>query len=185
MVYKVAIVGHSQVPMQFPNIPGVEVRIFRRPGAKLEAAYDYTEFRNAANWNHNHTILFIGGNDIGIGPLRQSVDQISTNLIQLCWHFHSSGSTVSLVLIEPRTFPVRAVHKNYKSQADRINRKLKRYARHSQAPYHTINLNATPFREGHTGDGTHFNAATSQHIIAKMQNAILWQKDLYEANRQS
>ena len=183
MVYKVAIVGHSQDPLHFPDIPDVEVRIFRKSGARLNTIYDYSEFQQAFRWRHQHTIIFMGGNDIGVGPQRWSAERIATALIHFCWLFKDLGSTVSLVLIEPRTYFADYIHNNYRRQDEKINRRLKRYSRHSQAPYHTINLNTAPFRQGHTGDSTHFRPITVQHIISKMQNAILWQKEIYDERR--
>ena len=39
-MYKVAIVGHSQVPVDLPEIPHVELKIVRKPGAKLEHVHE-------------------------------------------------------------------------------------------------------------------------------------------------
>ena len=102
MVYKVAILGHSQVPNDFPEIVGVETRIFRRSGAKLKNFYEV--FEEVLEWNHNHTIIFLGGNDIGVGPKRWTPQRIATNLINISWNFHNKGNAVSLVLIEPRNY---------------------------------------------------------------------------------
>ena len=180
MVYKVAIVGHSQVPLHFPDIPDVEVRIFRKSGAKLSDFHNYREFQQVFTWPHQHTIIFMGGNDIGVGPNRWSPQRIATFLIRICWNFKDFGNTVSLVLIEPRTYFSDYVHNLYHKQAEKINRRLKRYSQHSEAPYHTINFNAVPFQQGHTIDGTHFRPITVQHIISKLQNAILWQKQKFD-----
>ena len=178
MVYKVAILGHSQVPRDFPEIAGVETRIFRKSGAKLNNFYD--TFEDVLYWQHNHTIIFLGGNDIGVGPNRWKPQQIATKLIEICWHFHNLGNAVSLVLIEPRNYFSDVYHKHYRNQADGVNRRLKRYSWHTEAPYHTINFSAVPFQRSHTIDGTHFRPLAIQHIIAKFKNAILWQKQKFD-----
>ena len=65
MVYRVAIIGHSQVPKSFMQaIEDVEVRIYRRPGARLAKFDVYEECQEPFNWHHefNH-IIFMGGSD--------------------------------------------------------------------------------------------------------------------------
>ena len=68
MTFRVAIVGHSQVPTYFPELDDVEVRIFRRSGAKLFNFDQYEEFEDLFSWNPHLTITFLGGNDISNGP---------------------------------------------------------------------------------------------------------------------
>ena len=65
MVYRVAIIGHSQVPRNFIQaIDDVEVRIYRKPGARLAKFDVYEECQEPFNWHHefNH-IIFMGGID--------------------------------------------------------------------------------------------------------------------------
>ena len=122
----------------------------------------------------------LGGNDIGVGPNRWTPQRIATKLIQICWHFHNVGNNVSLVLVEPRNYFSDAYHKHYRKEADAVNRHLKRYSWHTEAPYHTINFSAVPFQRSHTIDGTHFRPVAIQHIIAKFRNVILWQKEQFD-----
>ena len=84
MTYRVAIFGHSQLPRNFPGIPGVELRLYCKPGAKLVRVYDYPEFAEVFTWDHHHNIIFLGGNDIGVGPDASSPAEIVTQLINLC-----------------------------------------------------------------------------------------------------
>ena len=64
-MYKVAIVGHSQVPVDLPEIPYVELKIFREPGAKLEHVHE-TPLGDVFNFRPDLCIVLMGGNDIGI-----------------------------------------------------------------------------------------------------------------------
>ena len=64
-MYKVAIVGHSQVPVDLPEIPFVELKIFRKPGAKLEHVHE-TPLGYVFNFRPDLCIVLMRGNDIGI-----------------------------------------------------------------------------------------------------------------------
>ena len=64
-MYKVAIVGHSQVHVDLPEIPHVELKIFRKPGAKLEHVHE-TPLGDVFNFRPDLCIVLMGGNDIGI-----------------------------------------------------------------------------------------------------------------------
>ena len=60
----ISIVGHSLVPRSVGNIPGCEIRIFRSPGARVSCFESDPILASVLDWQHDLTILFIGGNDI-------------------------------------------------------------------------------------------------------------------------
>ena len=116
MSFRVAIIGHSQVPTSFLAIPGIEIRIFRRSGAKLQYFSEYLEFQEVFTWPHDYNIVFLGGNDINVGPQSWSAARIARDLINLSWQFVELNQKVSLVLIEPRRYIADFVHYNYKKE---------------------------------------------------------------------
>ena len=83
MVYRVAIVGHSQVPKSIQAIENVEVRIYRKPGARLANFENYEEFQELFNWQHDLNIIFMGGSDKPSMP----VEEIGKQLKALAKYF--------------------------------------------------------------------------------------------------
>ena len=64
MVYRVAIIGHSQVPKNIQAIDDAEIRIYRKPGARLANFDEYEEYQELFNWHHEfNNIIFMGGSD--------------------------------------------------------------------------------------------------------------------------
>ena len=59
MVYRVAIVGHSQVPKSIQAIDGVETRIYRKPGARLAKFNEYEEYQELFNWQHDFNNIIL------------------------------------------------------------------------------------------------------------------------------
>ena len=124
MTFRVAIVGHSQVPTYFPELDDVEVRIFRRSGAKLFNFDQYEEFEDLFSWNPHLTITFLGGNDISNGPQSWTADDIATELIDLSWRLAEQDQRVTICLIEPRQYNNQHFNSYYRQQMHSINRRL-------------------------------------------------------------
>ena len=181
MTYRVAIFGHSQLPRNFPNIPGIETRVYRKPGAKLARVYDYPEFSEVFTWEHHHNIIFLGGNDIGLGPDAPKPSVIVAQLIALCERLRDAGQTVSLCQIEPRRYLSDAYAEIYTQSQERINRRLKRYIRSRRDIYRLIHFNSRSFSDNHTIDGVHFNSLASEHIKDKMVHALMYFREEHEA----
>ena len=62
-MFKVALVGHSQVPTTFEAPEGAEVSIFRRRGGLVEH-FDQPPLLNVYEYKPNLVILFLGSNDL-------------------------------------------------------------------------------------------------------------------------
>ena len=170
MVYRVAIIGHSQVPKSIQAIEDVEIRIYRKPGARLAKFDEYEEFQELFNWHHDLNIVFIGGNDIPSMPAKD----IAEELIALARRFAALGQDVALVLIEPRKYTgfSQEYADQYNLELIRVNRKLKRLTQRQRACYSLINYTASPYHTGHTLDGVHFTPLCKAYIKAKMVGCI-------------
>lgn len=181
MAYRVAILGHSQVPRSIPMPESIQVRIFRRSGARLDLINDYEEFREFFSWEHEHNVIFIGGNDLTLRSNALTPQDVSGRLINLCQSLHEKGQTVSLCQIEPRRYPNSVLNRFYARSQEIVNRRLKNYIRNRRNIYRLINFNTTPFAEGHLPDGVHFKPLIQEWIKDKMAHAILYYRDEYEA----
>ena len=170
MVYRVAIIGHSQVPKSIQAIPDVEIRIYRKSGARLGNFENYEEFQELFNWHNDLNIIFLGGNDIPSMPAKD----IAEELIALARRFAALGQDVTLVQIEPRTYTgfSQEFADQYNVEMIRVNRKLKRLTQRQRACYSLINYTASPYHVGHTLDGVHFQPLCKAYIKAKMVGCI-------------
>ena len=169
---KVAIVGHSQIPVSFPDIPSVDLRVFRLPGGRLGDFERDCILKDSLKWAHDLTILFIGGNDIP----NLANELIVGKLIELVDKFKALGScNVVVTLIEPREYSYgnRFGIDNdvYKYSMNFINRKIKRLSKSRN--YRVLNVNAKPFQNGHTADGVHFNLQSRFAIVDKIRNCVV------------
>ena len=177
MVYRVAIIGHSQVPKSFMQAIGqdVQVRIYRRPGARLEKFDEYEEFEDVFHWQHDLNIIFLGGNDIFHMP----ADDIAKQLIALAGRFVALGQDATLVMIEPRQYTgfSKEYAEKYKVEMLRVNRKIKRKTQRNTACYTLINYTAAPYQTGHRLDGVHFTPLCQAYISLKMINCMLHHKN--------
>ena len=170
-LFRVAIVGHSQIPFDFPDISRVALRIFRLPGGRLGDFEKDSIFKESFNWAHDLTILFIGGNDIPA----LSNELIVRKLIDLVDRYKALGSrNVVVTLIEPREYSLGnrfgIDNELYKHSMNFINRKIKRLSKSRH--FRILNINARPFQYGHTPDGVHFDLESRYAIIDKMKNCI-------------
>ena len=182
MTYRVAIFGHSQLPTSFPGIPGTDIRLYRKPGAKLSRVYDYPDFAEVFTWSHHHNVVFLGGNYIGVGPDAPTPEDISTQLIELCQHLYDKGQTVSLCQIEPRRYLSDMYAAFYSRNQESVNRTLKRYIRSRRDIYRLVQFNSKDFSGNHTIDGVHFNTLACGHIKDKMVHAIMYFREEHEAS---
>ena len=170
MVYRVAIIGHSQVPKNIQAIDDAEIRIYRKPGARLANFNEYEEFQELFDWHHDLNIIFLGGNDIP----SMSAGDIAQELIALARRFVALGQDVALVLIEPRQYTgfSQEYADTYRVEMIRVNRKLKRLTQRNRACYSLINYTASPYQTGHNLDGVHFTPLCQAYIKSKMLNCI-------------
>ena len=62
MNFRVAIVGHSNVPTRISAVTGVDIKIYRKPGASIVDAYS-EPLSDVHRWQPHLIVLFLGGND--------------------------------------------------------------------------------------------------------------------------
>ena len=170
---RVAVVGHSLVPRDLGYIPGATVRIFRSPGAKASNFETNYILREALEWSHDLTILFIGGNDIYDGCVPSRITNDIQNVIEQIHEY--CESQIAFVLVEHRNPPPRnrfnVSADQYNRVSNIINNRLKRkYKNKSYMRF--LSVGAKPFQDGVT-DGVHFDAETKLHLKQKFINTIV------------
>ena len=108
--------GHSQIPRQL-NVPNVEIKFFRAPGAKASTFFNNSRMNKVLKWEHDLTILWIGSNDIG----NYTEPEIVFNFVKEIYHAiqENCQSVVYVCQIEPRPYP-----RNF--PADRYKKKKKK-----------------------------------------------------------
>lgn len=161
---KVALVGHSQIPRHL-EIPNVQIRIFRAPGAKARTFFEDDRLNRVFEWEHDLTILWIGSNDIetSTNPARIFVDvkNIIKEITAKC------QSLVYVCQIEPRTNPRGMSAEKYKKFRVGINNRVKRALKTPN-----IHFNNIQFEQELSEDGVHWSERGQDHVINKFKRII-------------
>lgn len=105
---RVGWVGHSQVswasadPKQQPQIKGVEVILYKKPGAKAIKFFEYPELTMALDDNLDLVVLWIGSNDI---HPNETISHICNSIKDILEAFGSKGIPTYFMTVEPRVYP--------------------------------------------------------------------------------
>ena len=125
---KVSIIGHSNVPKQF-YYPGVEVRLFRKPGALLEKFYSYPTFMEIFNYMHDLCFLFLGSNDVKSGGGTDDIPKWTKRVADDIER--RTGAEVIVILLEPRQCPpdYHTTTQEYNKIVGSVNKKIQKLRR--------------------------------------------------------
>ena len=163
-MFKVAIVGHSQV-RSGPQVDDTEIRIYRVPGARADEFFDQESFNSVLNWEHDLTLLWIGSNDIGEETQPNQLVNIILNIGYVIQE--NCNSKVIIVEIENRQYqsehPVIS-NTRYQKIKRSVNRGL------IKSEFYCIHFNALMFTL--VPDGVHFSTNAREHINQKMSGVI-------------
>lgn len=165
-MFKVSIVGHSQVPRCL-EISCAEIKCFRALGGRADSFFKDIRLLDVCNWKHDLSILWIGSNDIahGINPsqLTAKIKEIVRVIEQEC------GAIVCVCLIEPRFYsgerPIST--SNYKKVQHSVNRKLKRVLNNQ-----VIHFNSLSYSTALSGDGVHWSKDGREKVEGKLKTVI-------------
>lgn len=161
---KVALVGHSQIPRNL-EIPNVQIKIFRGPGAKARTFFEDNRVNKILEWEHDLTILWIGSNDIEqtTNPARIFCDikNIIKEITAKC------QSLVYICQVEPRTNPRNITEDQYKKFQVGINNRIKRALKTPN-----IHFNNQQFVQELSEDGTHWDERGRAHVLSKFRRVI-------------
>ena len=166
---KVAIVGHSQVPQEI-IIPGVETRVFRKPGARI---HDFHRdlLPELLSFSADIIVIFLGGNDIDARP--DCALRVAEGLKGVVEILKDSCREVIFIQIEWRDFSRTRVpgltKEIYNQRRATINRNLKRYC--SRHNIHAINTGLEDL-ERVRRDGVHFARESASVLKRKIIRAI-------------
>ena len=101
-MFKVAIVGHSQVPSHLDILPSpIDVQIFMSPGATARSFFNNEHLTAVFNGRYDMVILWLGSNDIHprckVKDIKSIVEQLEIRCIP----------RVKICLVEPRLTEIR------------------------------------------------------------------------------
>ena len=170
MVYRVALVGHSQLPY-IEDYEDVEFEHFKKKGARIGTFTDSSCFGRICSDQWDCVIIFLGGNDLCD---HHNADQMVNDLMRLVGQVRAS--TILVTEIEKRTYRPDLASKynttteQYMRLATTANNKLRRKSS-SLGTFHLIHLPSSYNRETVDG-GIHFNEIASRSLIAKYAGAI-------------
>ena len=172
MKFKVAIVGHSQVPSHLDDLPSpVEVQIFRSPGATARSFFNNDHLTAVFNGRYDMVILWLGSNDIHSGcKVTDIVSDIKSIVEQL---EARCTPKVKICLIEPRLTETRwrpqIEQEAYNKVAKGVNNKLQKRALRGKG---FITFGAKPFWYSLKSDGVRFDREGRERVKNKLTGAI-------------
>ena len=170
MVVKVAVLGHSLVPREFVcDTPGVEVLVFRKPGATWEDL-NAREFSGFWGQNFDLVILMLGGNDLSSAeayPVLCKCKEFVGAVLHCTNH-------VRICSVEPRDYDLQSRFSISTSEFNirrrRYNRMTSRWIR--RIGHRFIDIGKPWISRERTRDGIHFNAVANQMIV-RMFNRVI------------
>ena len=175
-MFKVAIVGHSQVPEELVfDREDVSVDIFRAPGGRASTFFLDRRMADVGHQKYDLVILWLGSNDITphcvVRKIADKLAFIVKDLERKC------EAQVRMCLIEPRYPDGRLDQTTYEKVAKGINNLLQRRL---LKKYRFISFGAKPFWDSLDTDGVHFDPIGCDHVANKFRNCILnvkWEKE--------
>ena len=167
MSFKVAIVGHSNVPVRFHH-PGASVSIFRKGGALLKNFYSEPALNRVLDEKFDLVFTWLGSNDVEDGKGTLEIPRLT---LELAKDIKSkTGAQVIVIDIEPRVCPVRyhTTTKAYKKIAKGINDKILK----KRGDHHGV-LHVEPFLKFHINEsGCHYTREGRRILEGKISNQI-------------
>ena len=166
---KVAIVGHSQVPREI-IIPGVETRVFRKPGARIHH-FHRDLLPEVLSFSADVIVIFLGGNDIDARP--DCASRVAEGLKGIVEILKDNCREVIFIQIEWRDFSTTRVpgltKEIYRQHRATINRNLQRFCRrHNIRAINTGLENLERVRR----DGVHFASQSATILKRKIIRAV-------------
>ena len=172
MVFRVALIGHSQLP-SIPDYDDVSFTEFKSRGAHISHLSDPNRFNVNAIRNNQWDciILFLGGNDLCVS---RNPNKVENDLETLINSFNANLILVTEIesrVYEPRfRRRFRITTEEYNGLARAVNRKLKRRARHWRQGVRLIHCPPSYNIAGR--DGIHFGDLGTLSLINKYKGAI-------------
>lgn len=161
-MFKVAVVGHSQVPRSFDAVANTEVRLYRAPGARARNFFEDNRLNQVLEWKHDLTIVWIGSNDINPNTQPRELTDLILNIGKVIEQ--NCCSKVIVVEIENRLYQSRhpiISSERYKKIKRSVNTLLLR-----SKQFLCINFNNLMFTLGR--DGVHFETSAKTLIKQKL-----------------
>ena len=166
----VAIVGHSQVPLEIEN-PNAEVVIFRRPGACLEHLSE-SPLVDVFELQPDLVFLYLGGNDIANhqSDCRPIIEGLKSALLKL----KGIAKEVRFVQVERRHYTpgnrFNVDNDAYEWCRKRINANLRYFCKRENI--RTLNTTKHLFEDNLAADGVHFDPEARAELIKLFNSGI-------------
>ena len=167
----VAIIGHSQVPLNIWTFhQPIEYHYFRLPGATISSINNHGKFSEFWANTYDLTIIVIGGNDIA----DEHYVVIKERYLDLVNRIRNKDRHVIPCTLEHRTYAYPYIGRRFiidSGTYNRISRSINQYLvrqfRRHNIEY--IDLWRHAFRNVRTRDGTHFD----QEAANRLRNLIV------------
>lgn len=99
---RVALVGHSQLPVHWENVSW-ELDVFRAPGGHAYSFFEDSRLKDVLNNQYDVVLLWIGSNDIKVDTV---VQDLADEMINIVYTLEEKCEAETIpVLLEPRFYP--------------------------------------------------------------------------------
>ena len=178
MVFRVAVLRHSQLPNEISQIEDCEFVVFKQSGARLDFL-DYPPLSSYFESRFDLVVMFLGGNDVIEyihNPLTLA-QRIKNRLFQI----RNNANHVAFVNLESRDYEVRSrpryriTNEQYAEVSRVVNRSLKKFCAKNKMRF--ITTRNIRFQGLVRQDGIHFNAQAIQLLVQKIHNLALKTRD--------
>lgn len=169
-MYTVAIVGHSIVPSEFVEVPGVRVHLYRKPGGRW-SDFQCEQFRGFREGWFDLVIILLGGNDLSDVTAPVAFEQAK----EFIGRAQQRAREVRVCTVEQRTYSndnrYGVTTSEFMQRRNSFNRLLKRMLK--SKGYGSIDLGKPWFRYERVRDGVHFNQEARESLVRTLRRVIL------------
>ncbi|KAG0713759.1 hypothetical protein GWK47_015517 [Chionoecetes opilio] len=171
-MYRVALVGHSQVPQTVEvDAPNVTVEVYRAPGGKIRTFFSDDRLNGILQKEFELVILWLGSNDIKeaskVGNIVEHIRKVVETVQATC------RCEIRICMIEHRIitdhYARRVEQETYDKVAKAINNKLNKKLTQDRK----LSFNAKPYAQDLAHDGVHFNRTGRSFIYEKLMEDLI------------
>ena len=165
-MWKVSLVGHSQLPWEL-DIGGAEVRVFRASGGRADSFHHDERLYEVLDWEHDLCILWLGSNDIENDSHPADIAETIGDIVEQIEN--NCNAIVHVCLVEPRFYPEEEymTHGKYGKIQRAVNKKLRRNLGNVFIQFNSVN-----WVEEISEDGVHFTELGKERIKKKLRKDI-------------
>ena len=180
-MFRVAVLGHSLVPRDFDVPEGIDLKVFRKPGATW-LDYNCETFRGFREGQFDLVVILLGGNDIAQVEASTAFARAKSFVNRAC----QQARVVRVYTAESRDFPNSGLfgisNTVYRTRRNRYNKLLRRWLKATGRL--TVDIGRPWIINERSRDGVHLNQVGTYNLMRSIIRTVMGVK-LAQAQGQS